>query len=54
MAGLASFILAALTAEEMNLEMLPTTQTGDSSLSPRSVDALGATAFLGAVLICLL
>lgn len=54
MAALAIWFLATFRAGELNFRMPRPNQIGDTSLSPRSVNWLGALAFLGAVLICLL
>lgn len=59
MAGLVSvFAIATLVGEfwpvvRNLIGRQPLMQTGDSSLSPRSVNWLAATAFAGALLICL-
>lgn len=54
MMGLTGLLLAVMTAREMDFHFLPETQIGDSSLGPRSVDKLAATAFASALVICLL
>ena len=54
MMSLAGLLLITLTARELGFHLIPETQTGDSSLSPRSVDKLTVTAFASALLICLL
>jgi hypothetical protein len=54
MMSLAALLLMVLTARELDFHLIPETQTGDSSLSPRSVDKLTITAFASALLICLL
>ncbi len=54
MMSLAALLLMVLTARELDFHLIPETQTGDSSLSPRSVDKLTITAFTIALLICLL
>jgi hypothetical protein len=46
--------VAAMLAGELNFKLPALNQIGDSSLSPKSVNWLGATAFVGAVLICLI
>jgi hypothetical protein len=43
---------AATVARELNFQLPALTQTGDSSLRPQSVNWLGGTALLAAVLIC--
>ena len=53
MAILVSYILIATTIRELELSWSLPTQTGDSSLSPQSVNMLGVTALAGALLICL-
>lgn len=53
MAILVSCILIATTIRELELSWSLPTQTGDSSLSPQSVNMLGVTALAGALLICL-
>ena len=54
MALVSVLFLAALVADELNLKLRTLTQSGDSSLSPKSVNWLGALAFGGAVLICMI
>lgn len=54
MMGLTGLLLAVMTAREMDFHFFPETQTGDSSLAPRSVDKLAAAAFVSALVICLL
>lgn len=46
-------ILTGTMAGEWGFKLAPLTQTGDTSLSPASVNWLGAIAFSAAVLICL-
>ncbi len=43
---------AATVFRELNFRLPALTQTGDSSLSPQSVNWLGGAAFFAAVLIC--
>ncbi len=52
MTSAAVFFMAATMAREMNFHLPAVNQTGDSSLSPRSVNWLAAAAFIAAVLIC--
>jgi hypothetical protein len=54
MMGFTGLLLAVMTVREMDFRFFPETQIGDSSLSPRSVDKLTVTAFVSALLICLL
>lgn len=54
MMTLTGLLMAVMTARELDFHFFPATQTGDSSLSPRSVDKLAGTAFVSALLICLL
>ena len=59
MTGLVSVFAVATLINEFQpiirhlVRSRPLTQTGDSSLSPRSVNWLAATAFAGALMICL-
>ena len=46
-------ILTVTMTAECDLKLAPLKQTGDSSLSPGSVNWLGGIAFSAAVLICL-
>jgi len=58
MAGLVSVFAIATLVDEFQpmvrdlVRRQPLMQTGDSSLSPRSVNWLAATAFAGALVIC--
>ena len=52
MAFVACSFAFATMAHEFNLRLFAPTQTGDSSLSPSSVNWLGATALAGALFIC--
>jgi hypothetical protein len=53
MAGATLLFMAAIVVGERVLEIPTMRQTGDSSLSHRSVNWLGALALITAVLICL-
>jgi hypothetical protein len=53
MAGVTALFAAATLAREMGVQLPALRRTGDSSLSPRSVNWLAVTALIGAVLICL-
>jgi len=52
MGAVLSLFGIATLAHELNLKLPVLTQSGDSSLSPRSVNWLGLTAFIAALLIC--
>lgn len=54
MASVSILFVAAMLVDELDLKRPVATQTGDSSLGPKSVNWLGAIAFIGAVLICLI
>ena len=54
MGPLAVLFLAALVGGEGSLKLPALHQTGDSSLSRKSVNWLGAIAFIAALLICLI
>ena len=54
MAVLTILAAAATVAGEMGLKMPELVQTGDSSLSPRSVNWLATIAFSAALLVCLI
>lgn len=54
MAAVSILFMAALLVSELALKRPVATQSGDSSLGPKSVNWLGAIAFIGAVLICLI
>ena len=53
MASVAILFLTAFVALEMGIKLPALTQTGDSSLSKKSVNWLAAIAFSAALLICL-
>lgn len=53
MAAVSTLFLAAIVISEGNLKLPVPLQKGDSSLGRYSVNWLGAVAFLGALLICL-
>jgi protein-S-isoprenylcysteine O-methyltransferase Ste14 len=54
MASVIILFVAATVVSEMEIKLPQLTQSGDSSLSPQSVNWLGATAFITALLICLI
>lgn len=54
MASLTILFAAFIVGSEMKLQLPVLTQTGDSSLSPQSVNWLGSLAFVAALLICLI
>jgi len=54
MALVSSLLFVAILAGESEFKLNALRQIGDSSLTPRSVNWLAATAFLGALLICFL
>jgi hypothetical protein len=54
MALVSILLLVATLISEGNFKLPKLKQTGDSSLSRKSVNWLGAIAFLSAVLICLI
>ena len=54
MAAVSILFMAATSAGEGNFKLFPLKQIGDSSLSPKSVNWLGAIAFIGAILICMI
>ncbi len=54
MALLSTLFLGATLAHELDLRLPELTQTGDSSLPPQSINTLGATALVAAIVICLL
>jgi formate-dependent nitrite reductase membrane component NrfD len=53
MALVSILFMAATVAGESNIKLPELKQFGDSSLGMRSVNWLGAMAFIGAVLICM-
>jgi len=54
MTAVAILFLAVMLVREWDYKLSSLNQTGDSSLSPKSVNWLVAIAFLSAVLICLI
>jgi len=54
MAFVSVLFMAVTVVSEGNFKMPALKQTGDSSLGVRSVNWLGAVAFTGAVLICMI
>ncbi|HZL79029.1 MAG TPA: hypothetical protein VFC17_09255 [Candidatus Limnocylindrales bacterium] len=54
MASVSILFMATTLVGEWNFKLPPLNQSGDSSLSRKSVNWLGAIAFIGAVLICLI
>ncbi len=54
MASVSALFMVATMAGEWKLKLPSLKQTGDSSLSRQSVNWIGAIAFIGAVLICLI
>ena len=54
MASVSILFMAATMAGEGNFKLPALNQIGDSSLGPKSVNWLGAFAFIGAVLICMI
>jgi hypothetical protein len=54
MASVSIFFMAATLVSGWNFKLPSLKQTGDSSLSKLSVNWLGAMAFVGAILICLI
>ncbi len=53
MLSVAILFMAAILVGECDIKLPTLNQIGDSSLGPKSVNWLGAIAFIGAVLICL-
>lgn len=53
MAGVTILVVAATVAGELDLKWPRLAQTGDTSLSPQSVNWLAAIAFVAALWICL-
>jgi hypothetical protein len=53
MATVTVLFMAATVISEANIKMPALIQTGDSSLGAHSVNWLGAFAFIGALMICL-
>ena len=54
MASVSILFLVATVAGESSFKLTSLNQTGDSSLSRKSVNWLGAIAFITAILICLI
>jgi hypothetical protein len=54
MASVSVFFMAATAASVSNFKLPPQIHTGDTSLGKQSVNWLGAIAFVGAILICLI
>jgi hypothetical protein len=54
MAFVSALFMMVTVVSEGNFKMPALKQTGDSSLGVRSVNWLGAVAFIGAVLICMI
>jgi hypothetical protein len=54
MALVTVLFMAATLVGEANIKLPALIQIGDSSLGPKSVNWLGAVAFTGAVLICMI
>jgi formate-dependent nitrite reductase membrane component NrfD len=54
MASVSILFMAATLADKWDIKLPARNQVGDSSLGPKSVNWLGAIAFIVAVLICLI